>query len=240
MSLHTLAIFRSILANLPPLFPEEAIRKMKSALEQLENNSNLSPKMAEDTMIRFGYDLWPYNEAYREYYVINEGRFCEQFFISHLSKELGAEVAKMQPFSFAWRDLYSGKIAAKYSSEERNELSRALIETKSDLIRFTDREIVGLSKQKYLDKVEEFKMILAHIKEIFSSLRSMADDVQYHPVLADEIREKVRWFEMSLCALAPNLNLDEVYRSLDFFAERKIHLNMLRGIDKTSEINFYN
>lgn len=239
MSKYTLSIFRQIFQNLPPLFPEETVLKMKNALEQLENNNSATQKMAEDTLIRFGYDLWPYNEAYREFYLVNEGRLCEQFFLAHLSTGLGSRIIGDRPFAHVWQELYAGRKIQDYDAEERNELSRAMIETKRDLARFTDREIVGLNKQKYLDKVEDFKQILSRIKEIFSSLRKMADDSQYHPMLAEEIRQRVRWFEMGLCALAPNLNLDDVYRSIDFFAERKLHLNMMRGIDKPAEVNLY-
>ena len=239
MARYTLSIFRQILQNLPPLFPEETVLKMKNALEQLENNNSSTQKMSEDTLIRFGYDVWPYNEAYREFFSVNEGKLCEQFFLAHLSAGLGSRITNRGPFMQIWGNLYAGRELHEYDAEERNELAQAMVHTKNDLVRFTDREIVGLNKQKYLDKVEEFKLILARIKEIFASLRKMADDSQYHPMLAEEIRQKVRWFEMGLCTLAPNLNPDNVYRSIDFFTERKTHLNLMRGIDKPASINLY-
>jgi len=225
------------MANMPPLFPADVLEKMKSALEQLENNPRVTPEMVEDTMIKFGYDLWPWNEALREYLGINEGRLGEQFFLSHLDPALGEHYLKYKQYGLSWLDLYSGRAAEYYSSEERQELSRALVETKNDLVRFTERELMGLNKDKYLARVAEFKKILSEIKTLLGHLREMADNEQYHPLLASEMRNRVRSFEFGLCLLGPTFNVDEVLRAVEFFIDRKMHLNLMRGIDKPAIVS---
>lgn len=232
MSQHTLSLFKILLANVPPLFSSETSDKMKNALDQLANDPRVTPKMVEDTMIKFGYDLWPWNEAFREFLGVNEGRLGEQFFLSHLPQELGAHYMKYKEYGLSWRDLYSGRAAEYYNSQERAELSRALVDAKNDITRFTDRELAGLLKEKYLARVADFKRIIKEIKELLSHMRAMADEEQYHPVLANEIRDRVRNFEMGLCLLGPTFSVDEVLRSVEFFIDRKVHLNMMRGIDK--------
>ncbi len=240
MPKHTLSIFRIIMANLPPLFPRDISDKMKNALEQLENDPRATLKMAEDMMVKFGYDLWPWNEAYKEFLVSVEGRLGEHFLLSHLSAELGANYIKYQKYGLSWKDLYSGRAAQYFTPEERPELTKALFKTKNDLLRFNDQEILSLHKEKYIKRVEEFKVILEKIKSIILSLRQMADEEEYHPVLADEIRERAKFFEMGLCLLAPSFSVDEATRALEFFGERKYHLNMMRGIEKPAEIDIYN
>lgn len=71
-------------------------------------------------------------------------------------------------------------------------------------------------------------------------MKVMADEEQYHPILAGELRAKIRAFESGLCALGPSFGIDEVANALEFFVERKIHLNMMRGIDKQVAVDFYN
>ncbi len=205
---------------------------MKGALEQLENDPRVTPEMVENTMIKFGYDVWPWNEAFREFLGINEGRLGEQFFLSHLKPELGKHYMKYKEYGLSWSDLYSGRAAEYYDSEERQELSRTLVETKNDLIRFTDRELVGLNKDKYLSRVAEYKKIMGEIKSLLGHLHEMADEEQYHPILADEMRGRVRGFEMGMCLLGPTFSVDEVVSSIEFFIDRKMHLNLMRGIDK--------
>lgn len=240
MSKHTLSIFRLIIANLPPFFPRDISDKMKNGLEQLDNDPRVTPKMVEDMMIKFGYDLWPWNEAYREFFVSAEGRLGEHFLLSHLSAELGASFMRYRNYGLSWKDLYSGRAVQYFTPEERPELGQSLVATKNDLIRFTDQEIVSLYKEKFLARVEEFKKILEKVKSVIFNLRQMADEEQYHPVLADEIRERVKFFEMGLCLLAPSFSVEEADRALDFFTERKYHLNMMRGIDKPVAVDIYN
>lgn len=240
MSNHTLSIFRMLLANLPPLFPAETAEKMKNALEQLENDPRATLQMAEDTMIKFGYDLWPWNEAYRDFFGINDGRLGEQFFLSHLPGGHADHFMKYKEYGLSWHDLYSGRAVKYFDTEDRPELNEALVETKNDLFKYTNREVTGLERKKYLARVEEFKKILEKTKQILAQMRAMADAEQYHPALADEIRSRTRYFEMSLCSLGPSFNVDEVLRSLEFFVDRKTHLNLMRGIDKPAQIDIYN
>lgn len=240
MSKHTLSIFRYMLANIPPHFPLDICEKMKNSVEQLENDPRVTAKMVEDSMIKFGYDLWPWNEAYREFFGLNEGKLGEQFFLSHLRPDLGAHYLKYKDYGLSWRDLYTGRAAKYFDDHERQELSRALVETRTDLLRFTDRELAGIGADKYIARVEEYRKILDNIKQLLGQMRSMADAEQYHPILADEIRDRARCFELGLCLLGPNCNLDEVMRSIEFYFDRKMHLNMMRGIDKPADVDIYN
>jgi hypothetical protein len=58
--------------------------------------------------------------------------------------------------------------------------------------------------------------------------------------LADEIRDRARSFELGLCLLGPACSLEEVMRALEFYFDRKLHLNLMRGIDKPIAVNIYN
>lgn len=240
MAKYTLSIFEQLVATLPPMFPLDIAKKMSFAIDQLKSDARINQKMVEDTMIRFGYDLWPWRQAFNDFFGLNDGKLGEQFFISHLSKESAEHYMKYKEYGLAWRDLYSGRAIKYFDSNGRVALYGALIKTKNDLINFTTREVSGLLKNQYLSKVEEYKKTLIKINDLISQMKVMADEEQYHPILADELRAKIRVFECGLCTLAPSSSLDDIMNALEFFVERKMHLNMMRGIDKQVAVDFYN
>jgi hypothetical protein len=61
----TIALFRDLYNNLPPLFPPETKKKMHHALSHLEGDNSLSLNEIEKTMVIFGYEAWPWNRAYQ-------------------------------------------------------------------------------------------------------------------------------------------------------------------------------
>lgn len=239
MAKYTLSIFEQLVATLPPMFPLEIAKKMSFAIDQLKNDSRINQKMVEDTMIRFGYDLWPWRQSFNDFFGLNEGKLGEQFFVSHLSKESADNYLKYKEYGLTWRDLYSGRAIKYFDEDGRVALYEALIKTKKDLVNFTAREVSGLLKKEYLSKVEEYKKTLRNINDLIGRMKEMADEEQYHPILAGELRAKIRAFESGLCALGPSFGIDEVTGALEFFVDRKIHLNMMRGIDKQVSVDFY-
>jgi len=126
-----------------------------------------------------------------------------------------------------------------FESEERVELYRALLKMQEDLKKYVNQQIASTEKKRFLDKVEEYNKILQKIEGQLNGLREIALNEQDHPILADEIREKIRMFEYGLCLLGPELSFHSVSQSIDFFTGRKMDLNRMRGIEEPKQINFY-
>lgn len=156
-----------------------------------------------------------------------------------LSPSAQERFREFKVYGGTWQDLHSGRAAEFFSRESLSELCIALVGTKQDLREYVIREVVGLSRQKYLEKVEEFQIVLESIKDKLNEMRAFADEEQDHPQLANEIRERVRVFEHGLCDLAPNCDYGGVCQSVEFFQGRKKDLNRLRGLHRPMEINFY-
>jgi hypothetical protein len=240
MSQHTISIFQMTLDNLPPLLPPEIAAKMRVARDEMASNGGTSMEMIENTMIKFGYELWPWREAHREFLSSAEERLGEHFFLSRLPAGLNVSFTKYRDYGLDWRDVYSGRAINYFADADRPILARVLVETKNDLSKFTEQEVASVNKSKYLSRVGEFKKILEKIKNVIGRLKSSADKEEYHPTLADEMRARARHLELGLAELAPSPSLDEASLAQEFFDERKIHLNMLRGIDKPIQVDFYN
>lgn len=235
----TIAIFKYLYDHLPPLFPAETADKMKHALDHVQNDPSVNMHDIEKTMIVFGYEVWPWNQAYREFLSLVEGRVGEHFLLPKLSKKMQEKYDDFKHGGGTLRDLHSGRPADYFTIEERNQLCVALVEMQKELHAFATREVVGLDKQKYLQRVDSFRNVLQQITKHLDEMRVLANKEQDHPTLAAEIRERIKLFEQGLCLLAPELNYEAVCQSVGFFQGRKQDLNRMRGINTPVEFTFF-
>jgi len=230
-----MSLFRYFYEKLPPLFPKDKAQKIKISLDKAESNPDLSTFEIEEIMIPFGYEAWPWNKAYDRFYEVSKDRMGENFLLPRLPDDLRKKYLAFKSSGGNWEDLHSGKEVHHFSSEERVDLLQALLNMEDDLDDYTDREVIGLGKEKYLEYVEEYQNLLEEIKNKLYYLKQWAETETDHPILPAEILSKVRAFEYGLCLLGPDFNYNDVKEAVDFFEGRKDHLNSLRGIDRPLE-----
>lgn len=234
----TVALFSQLIENTPPLFPENLKYQMKKDFREIQTgNSNL--KELENLMVKYGYELWPWRQAFKEFLSLTENQVGEQFFLASLSENLQERYLEYRELGLNFTDFHSGRSAGYFNDEERSVLAVALLEMHKNLRDFAIREVVGLKKERYLKKVDEFRIILEQIKNNLDNLRRLANQESDHTMLANEIYARVEAFEHGLCLLAPEFSHEDVGRAHEFFIGRKQELNRLRGIHETIEIDFY-
>lgn len=226
----TIVLFRRLYNELPPLVPEATTAKMAHALSHLEGDPNLSVEAVEDTMIAFGFEIWPYNQAFRETVAFVEAQLGEHFLLPKVSSALAKRYEAFKAYGGTLRDLHSGRPADFFTAEERTELCVGLVEMRQAINNYARRQVVGTEKKKYQNRVREFTAVLAEMKEAMEQLRKLANTEEEHPMLAAEIRSRIRHFELGLCDLAPEVVRDAVCDSVDYFRGRKTELNRMRGI----------
>lgn len=236
----TIFLFRYLFEHLPPLFPIEEKDRMKHALEHLEKDPTITVDSLEETMIAFGYLVWPWNQAYSEFLALAEGEVGEHFLLPRLSLSVQEKYREFKSYGGDLRELHSGRPAEYFDNEERAELCVALLEMQKDLREFVNRKILGVEQKKYLSRVGEFKKILSDIRKKLEEMTVLAEKEQDHPNLSREIKARIKSFEQGLCLLAPNPDYEAVCESADFFAGRREDLNRFRGAHLIPEINFYN
>ena len=236
----TIKLFWHLYDNLPPVFPPEAACQIKNELENLSNRPNVELSEVEDKMIKFGYVIWPWSQAYKYFLAAVEEKLGEHFFLPKLSGGLREKYLNFKDFGGTLKDLQTGRPASFFTSEERSELGAALVETRLQLRDYLAREMVGIGRKQYLDKVEEYQNLLEKIELNLNALRDLAQNESDHQILADEIKGRIKDFEYGLCWLGAELNYETVCRAKDFFAGRKIELSRLRGINIPMQIDFFN
>lgn len=235
----TLTLFRQLANNIPPLFPEELKYQIRKDCKIAQENA-VSLKELEDVMVQYGYEVWPWNQAFREILLDTEEKVGEQFLLANLPTDLQEKFLEYRQLGMSLKDFYSGRLANYFDDEQRVSLSVALVDTQGQVREFAVREVVGLKKELYLKKVQDFTLILEEIKHNLNRLKELAEKEEEHATLADEIRARVEAFEHGLCLLAPEFSHEEVGQAHEFFVGRKQELNHLRGIHETIEIDFYN
>lgn len=234
----TLALFRQLVENVPPLFPEDLKRQIRNDVKNFQDG-DVSLEEVEKKMIEYGYKIWPWNQAFNEIITNTEETVGEQFLLANLSEVLQEKYLEFKKLGLSLKDFHAGKAANYFDEEQRIELGLALVNMRLQVREFATREVVGLKKKYYLKKVDEFKNILLEIEKNLNRLKDLADKESDHENLANEIRSRVEAFEHGLCLLAPEFKHEDVGKAHDFFVGRKQELNRLRGIHKTIEIDFY-
>ncbi len=234
----TLALFKQLVNNIPPLFPEELRYQIRKDCKIVQE-SDISLKDLEEVMIQHGYEIWPWNQAFKEILSDTEEKVGEQFLLANLSADLQEKFLEYRLLGLNLKDFYSGRLANYFDNEQRVSLGVALVDTQGKVREFAVREVVGLKKELYLKKVQDFTLILEEIRHNLNRLKELAEKEEEHTTLADEIRARVEAFEHGLCLLAPEFSHEEVGQAHEFFVGRKQELNHLRGIHETIEIDFY-
>ena len=236
----TIKLFWYLYNNLPPLFPAEVALEMKSELDFLSGQPNVSLEEIEDKMVKFGYVIWPWNQAYKYFLEIAREQLGDHFLVPQMSEGLREKYLNFINFGGGLKDLQTGRPAAFFTPEERAELCAGLVNMQVQLRQYVNRDLVGIHQKKYFNKIEEYEKLLEKIKSSLMSLRKFVSGEEKGSVLAGEINAKIRDFEHSLCLLGAEMDYEAVCQAPDFFAGRKIELSRLRGINIPMQIDFFN
>ncbi len=218
---HTIDLCERLYNDLPPLVPKEIKENLRKSLDQMKNNISLTTQEVENVMIFFGKQLWPYREAYKEFYSVYEGMLGEKFFVRKLWVQLKMKYTRYLNQGGSYRNLHRGTDVSYFTPEERAELSMALIEVEKDIDAYAKQTIVSTDQKKYEQRVGEFQHILNDIESRLDTLRQMAQSEGDHPELVAEIEEQIRAFEHGLCLLGPRTDYQEIVNAPEHFEGRR-------------------
>ena len=223
---HTVSIFERLYANLPPLVPQAVVEDMGRALEQVKADQELSTEELEDVMIAFGKKVWPYIQAFEEFYQVYESQLGEKLLRQRSSPALQRSYQLFKEMGGTWRDLYAGSMAHVFGHEERTELGQVLVDIKCDIRAFAFQAVTATDRAAYETRIREFARIADDISERLTALEGLAADEQEHPSLAAEIRAQIRAFEYGLAFLGPKVDYQAVCSAPEHFQGRRLELKI--------------
>ena len=166
---------------------------MKNELENLDR-SGLGLEEVENRMIKFGYEIWPWNQAYKHFLNIATDQVGEHFLLPQMSPGLHKKYLDFKVYGGGLKDLHSGRAAVFFTPEERAELCGELVNMQTQLTEYVSRDLIGVNKKKYFEKIDEYEKLLEKIKSNLDSLRGMVVKEEAGSILAGEINSKIRAF----------------------------------------------
>lgn len=227
---YTISLCQKLYEDMPPLVPKEIRGNMEKAIDQIQNNLSLTQEEVETTMIFFGKQLWPYREAFEEFYRVYEGTMGEKIFLRKLDVVLKQKYLEYIKQGGSYRNLYTGNNLTFFSSDERVALCTAMVDIENDVEQYARQAVVSTDKTRYEKRIQEFQHILNDIEARMQSLREMAQIEGEHPELKAEIEAQVRAFEQGLCLLAPKTKYHAVCNALEHFQGRKKVITLHKSV----------
>ncbi len=235
----TLDVFRYFFNHLPPLVPDMIKKNMYEALEHFTERPDTTREEVERVMISFGYEIWPYNQAFREVLTRVERDMGEKFLVPKLSIPLQQKYADFKAAGGKLEDLHRGSSAQFFSSEERVELCQALVEMQQGLSAFARQEVMGAGEKHFKERVAYYKAIIATIKGHLDELRDVADLEEEHPALSTDIRSHIRSFEEGLCLLGGELSYTAVCETVEYYKGRKDHYRHFKHLYTPQTVAYF-
>ncbi|MFH1291939.1 MAG: hypothetical protein ABIH87_01960 [bacterium] len=230
MSVYTLQLFRHLFENLPPLFPDDLVKEIEQRLQEFEQSGEVLIDELEKEMVKYGYHVWPYAQAHKEFLYKAQDKLADHFLLPYLSDGLQKKYLELRDYGESWDRVYNGQTIHHFDSGERVLLARAFIQARNKLKQYVEQEIKGTGRDKYLQRVGKYNQILGEMKNELDNLKELAEQEKDHPVLARELGAKIQDIEHSLCLLGRELQHHELFNAREHFIGRKEELSRLRGI----------
>lgn len=218
---HTTMLFERLCRQIPPLVPDGIQKDMSNALEQVQENVSLTIEELEDTVIFFGKQLWPYREAFLEFYRVYEGHMGETFLMQKLDPHLKKQYRLFKEMGGTFRDFHDGGLTNLFTAEDRMSLCEILVDVNAELWDYTVQKVLSTDRTQYEERIREFQQIFEDMEAKILSLAEMADREQEHPELAAEIREHIKGFEEGISLLGPKIGYDALCDVSHFEGRKK-------------------
>ncbi len=218
---HTIDIFERMYQKLPPLVPDAVKKEFAHALEHLRDDITITSEDVEDIVISLGKKVWPYWRAFGEFVDMHQGKMGEKFLLGKLPIAVKNKYKEFKVLGGTYYDLRSGSPMNFFADKERHVLMVEIVEVDIHVRKHAIQLVLSTERKKYEDLIIDFEEVLVGIEKRLETLRTMAEDEEEHPRLADEIRDQVRSFEFGLCLLGPNTKHEHVSAAEDFFKERR-------------------
>ena len=130
---------------------------MKNELDSLAHKPGINIEQIEDKMAKFGYEVWPWNQAYKYFLEVAQDQLGEHFLLPQMSEGLRKKYSDFKVYGGGLKDLHTGRAANFFTSEERAELCGELVDMQLQLRDYVARDLVGMNKKQYFTKIEEYE-----------------------------------------------------------------------------------
>lgn len=212
---YTLALLKHLLDKADhTLFPAPRLLELRKEYALLAASHETSQTKIEQTIARFGKEIWPYQEALEELY----RRYGKKKEESLVREKLEAQLReKYDHFLEGGGDLTDFRhpdIETYFTPEEKFQIGQAVLEASHTVF----KEIASACNVEHKDECEgvisEHKEKLERIEKKLVFLKELADTSEkWRP----EIEEKIRAFEESFGYLTKTFHEEDIDGAIDYY-----------------------
>jgi len=190
---------------------------MEAAIAALERNPETKIEDIESRLIAFGAELWPYCEAYEQFYKIYGEAKERELMKKKLSEPAGMALDKFVAQGGNIESVRDGsKFEQFFDSDIKGEIVAAELEAHDGVHEEMEKLIAG-------EKRSEFEALLADRKEKQAALARKIDELA---ALADrsfdrreEILDKVKIFREGFAYAERSPSLDDVSHEIQYYID---------------------
>ena len=188
---------------------------MKKEYARLEADAAITQTQIEEIIIRFGKEIWPYQEGLEELYrrhgkAVEEARVKEK-----LSPQLKGKYEQFLSSGGSLSDFrHGGATEAYFTSEEKFELGQATVDAHATTLQEIATSCRADKQHECEEVIEDHKQKLAHIEEKLLILKELSARSEKWRA---EIDDKIHTIEEAFGYLERSFHESDVNGAIDYY-----------------------
>jgi phage shock protein A len=214
---HTIDLLHAVIHQVPGVFPQDRHREMDTTLAKLENDATVTQEDIEKFIVSFGKEIWPYVEAYGQYYRAHGEVTERETMRAKLSAPARTAFDKFVSEGGRVEDVRDGtKFEQMLAPEIRAEVVATELVAHDAVHEQMETEVSGAGAAEFTQYLEDNKKRLAEIEEKIGELRALAVRAEKW---TPEILDKAKTFEQGFAYVERTPTLDDVKREIQYYID---------------------
>jgi hypothetical protein len=213
----TIDLIKTVIHRLPGVFPQGRHQEMENAIATLERNSDATLEGIESMLVAFGMELWPYCEAYEQFYKIYGEAKERELMRQKLSEPARAAFDKFVAEGGNIESVRDGsRFEHFFDSDIRSEVVAAELDAHDGVHEEMERLIAG-------DRAAEFEALLADYRQKQAALNQKINELaalaERSPDQRAEILDKVKTFREGFAYVERMSSLDDIAHEIQYYID---------------------
>jgi len=213
----TIDLIKTAIHRLPGVFPQGRHQEMENAIATLERNPDATLEGIESMLVAFGAELWPYCEAYEQFYKIYGEAKERELMRKKLSEPSRAALDKFVAEGGNIESVRDGsRFEHFFDSDIRSEVVAAELDAHDGVHEEMERLIAG-------DRAAEFEALLADYRQKQAALNQKINELaalaERSPDQRTEILDKVKTFREGFAYVERMSSLDDIAHEIQYYID---------------------
>lgn len=212
----TINLLKNLILTAPVTFSKARKEEMLSKVEQYIEDSGADLAAIEETMIRFGKEIWPYRESYVKIYEQYGRKPEEERIATFLSGELKIKYQKFLSDRGNIEKIETGSpsLESYFTPDEQAAMVEAELKAHDEVHGKIEKMILADKQEEYQILLEQYKNEARQIEELLLQLKKIALRA---PLFVEEIALKIKTFEEGFGFLERPVSVTDVQSEIDYY-----------------------